>query len=278
MAVNQVIVGDEVKLDLTTDTVSEETLLEGVTAHNAAGEPIVGTMAASGGGGSGEQLTIENAVVIKQSDSAYILHNFTETNYIAGNKIGYAGAQNRIIAQEYIAYNKSAMTTGNMAAIPDYQFYTDVIFEKPVFIAYSSYAYEISRIYYRHKVSYNTYDQYELVFVKTDGTEVVYNTTNAYRTHSEPVCKFAFGWENIYPPGYSTPKSQLCEYGCAYVFLMLLSSIDNASTPYTLGQLGNSIYKPYIQFSSEAEYNAAVGLTYEPNALTVVTDSTEVTG
>ena len=44
MAVNQVIVGDEVKLDLTADTVSENTLLAGVTAHNAAGEPITGAV------------------------------------------------------------------------------------------------------------------------------------------------------------------------------------------------------------------------------------------
>ena len=44
MAVNQVIVGDEVKLDLTGDTVSENNLLAGVTAHNAAGEPIEGAV------------------------------------------------------------------------------------------------------------------------------------------------------------------------------------------------------------------------------------------
>lgn len=42
MGVNQVLVGDEVKLDLTADTVSEDNLLAGATAHNAAGEPITG--------------------------------------------------------------------------------------------------------------------------------------------------------------------------------------------------------------------------------------------
>lgn len=44
MGVNQVVVGDEVKLDLTADTVSEDKLLAGATAHNAAGEPIVGAV------------------------------------------------------------------------------------------------------------------------------------------------------------------------------------------------------------------------------------------
>lgn len=43
MAVNKVEVGGEVKLDLTADTVTPETLLSGATAHNAAGEQITGT-------------------------------------------------------------------------------------------------------------------------------------------------------------------------------------------------------------------------------------------
>lgn len=43
MAVNKVEVGGEVKLDLTEDTVTPENLLSGATAHNAAGEKIVGS-------------------------------------------------------------------------------------------------------------------------------------------------------------------------------------------------------------------------------------------
>lgn len=43
MAVNKVEVNGETKLDLTQDTVTPETLLSGVTAHNAAGEEITGS-------------------------------------------------------------------------------------------------------------------------------------------------------------------------------------------------------------------------------------------
>lgn len=43
MAVNKVVFGNEVKMDLTNDTVSAENLLEGETAHNRSGNPIVGT-------------------------------------------------------------------------------------------------------------------------------------------------------------------------------------------------------------------------------------------
>lgn len=44
MAVNKVIYDGETLLDLTNDSVTEDTLLSGVTAHNAAGEAIVGTV------------------------------------------------------------------------------------------------------------------------------------------------------------------------------------------------------------------------------------------
>ena len=45
MANNKVQLSDgTVLLDLTGDTVTPETLLSGVTAHNAAGEPIVGAI------------------------------------------------------------------------------------------------------------------------------------------------------------------------------------------------------------------------------------------
>ena len=44
MAVNKVEIDGETKLDLTADTVTPETLLKGATAHNAAGEAIVGSI------------------------------------------------------------------------------------------------------------------------------------------------------------------------------------------------------------------------------------------
>lgn len=43
MAISKVVAGGEVLLDLTKDTVSEETLAKGVTAHDKAGNQITGT-------------------------------------------------------------------------------------------------------------------------------------------------------------------------------------------------------------------------------------------
>lgn len=47
--VNKVVANNETKLDLTGDTVNAAHLAQGYTAHDASGQPIVGTM--SGGGG-----------------------------------------------------------------------------------------------------------------------------------------------------------------------------------------------------------------------------------
>lgn len=44
MAVNKVVFGNEVKIDLTEDTVSPNTLVSGITAHAKDGNSITGTL------------------------------------------------------------------------------------------------------------------------------------------------------------------------------------------------------------------------------------------
>ena len=48
MAINKVVLGDETLIDLTSDTVTADSLLEGATAHNKAGELITGTLTTTG--------------------------------------------------------------------------------------------------------------------------------------------------------------------------------------------------------------------------------------
>ena len=52
MAVNKVVYGTTVLVDLTGDSVTPDKLAKGETAHNAAGELITGTMEAGSGGSS----------------------------------------------------------------------------------------------------------------------------------------------------------------------------------------------------------------------------------
>jgi hypothetical protein len=49
MAVNKVVFGGETIINLTNDTVTPDTLAEGVTAHDASGKAITGRMAQTGG-------------------------------------------------------------------------------------------------------------------------------------------------------------------------------------------------------------------------------------
>ena len=53
MATNKVVYGATTLIDLTGDTVTADTLAEGYTAHDKAGNEIVGT-AKMGGGASGD--------------------------------------------------------------------------------------------------------------------------------------------------------------------------------------------------------------------------------
>ena len=52
MAVNKVVYGTTVLVDLTKDTVTPDKLLKGATAHDASGQPITGTLEAGSGGAS----------------------------------------------------------------------------------------------------------------------------------------------------------------------------------------------------------------------------------
>ena len=52
MAVNKVVYGTTVLVDLTEDTVTPDKLLKGATAHDASGEPITGTLEPGSGGSS----------------------------------------------------------------------------------------------------------------------------------------------------------------------------------------------------------------------------------
>ena len=52
MAVNKVVYGTTVLVDLTGDSVTPDKLLKGATAHDASGEPITGTLEAGSGGSS----------------------------------------------------------------------------------------------------------------------------------------------------------------------------------------------------------------------------------
>lgn len=76
MAVNKVALNGEVKLDLTADTVTPETLLKGMTAHNAAGELITG---------------VYEPMTIKQYTGTLLASGWSEVNGYQAQTISIAG-------------------------------------------------------------------------------------------------------------------------------------------------------------------------------------------
>ena len=229
---------------------------------------------------------IQNAVIIKEEDSRYLLHNYTEIDYISGNKIAYGGAQNQIIAQGLVVYrsqsnapngsilpgaNKLWTYDAGSEPVPDISWYTDITFPT---VAYDIDWGALSRMYYRHVESGSSsdgpWDKYDHVHLKTDGTEKISSsmTITNYNGYSYG---FAFLWDKIYPPG-SEYDGNVCEFGyadCIRVYRYMGS--DGRVRVYT----GGVSY--CLPFATEAEYNAAVALTYEPVTMTEVQETiTEV--
>lgn len=73
MAINKIVLntenGEQVLVDLTGDSVTPETLAEGVTAHDKSGKAIVGTMTAGGNGSGGEDVTAETTAYTEKLEA-----------------------------------------------------------------------------------------------------------------------------------------------------------------------------------------------------------------
>lgn len=87
MAVNKVEINGETVLDLTADSVTPETMTEGTTAHNAAGEQIVGTYVAPVTSVNGQTGDVEiKAVLYEQQTLTNAQKQQARENIEAANK------------------------------------------------------------------------------------------------------------------------------------------------------------------------------------------------
>lgn len=83
MGVSKVVYGDNTLVDLTNDSVSETTLAKGVTAHNAAGDQVTGTMEA---GTSVTKETITEALGYTPTKAWYVTFTTDSDNNIITDK------------------------------------------------------------------------------------------------------------------------------------------------------------------------------------------------
>ena len=75
MAANKVIVNNQTIIDLTADTVTAATLKKGVTAHDASGAQITGTMESGGGGSTSETWVLDSAAYYPSGVSDNVTFN-----------------------------------------------------------------------------------------------------------------------------------------------------------------------------------------------------------
>ncbi len=204
---------------------------------------------------STDAVVIPNAVIIKSADSSYLLHEYTEVEYIKGNKIGYAGATSKIVCQGYVF---DSLT-------PDkYTIGADILYGTKLDI----------------RLSGNTTTPPQTADVHIDAE---YDASDTSKAHCYLVCSAVsfrstvgyyydgvfgvyFKWDSIHAPNDNFP------YGCVKGKAMMPGkAAKNATNFYNASQL---CFTAYFPFATEAEYNAAVGLTYEPLTLTEVQETT----
>lgn len=216
---------------------------------------------------------IEKGIIIQEADAKYLLHEYTEVEYIAGNKIGYAGANNPVIMQNIPVCEFGAKTPNGVILptitkdvdtaeqLPDVQTYTTLNFPNGLYIGNAV----VTKLALEPIAFSTTATDWQFKYYCADGTTGVYETfttDNRYPTGCFVARNAIWAPNEDYPYGYATVR-----YGFIY-------AIYN-STKYRTGI--NTQYLYTLPFKNEAEYNAAVGLTYEPVTLTEVTETiTEV--
>ena len=104
MAVSKVIYGTTVLVDLTGDTVTADKLLKGATAHDAAGEPVTGTLEAGSGGSSDNNCEAYHIT----SASAALSFKGTGTVKVWGYGTATSGYQTHVYAFVGDGYYRSA--------------------------------------------------------------------------------------------------------------------------------------------------------------------------
>lgn len=209
-----------------------------------------GKLRATGAGGEG--VVIENAVVIQEADAKYLLHEYTEVKYVAGNKIGYAGPGNQIIVGGYTLIKGGTPVDPSGSAM-----YVEIVFPKagnsPDAMVEPHGIIMIPGTSYPNYTYVGWWDNISSTQLRGENTyDLSRSGINVY-------------WSAIHRPDANHPFG----YVDVTVSFMFVNSSGNL--------VASSSQTKYADFASEAEYNAAIGLTYEPNELVEIQETvTEV--
>lgn len=201
-----------------------------------------------------DAVVIENAVIVQEKDASYILHEYTEIEYIQGNRIMYGGIANPVICSgnlihashttapviSYASFERGSATSATAGIGAN--FYLTV---------------ELDSINSDNRYSFNYY---------WGSDSAVKTRIGTFTTYNPELSGIVLNRINVYPPTDAFPYG----YIQMYYRTKYTSAADGAVKYGTTSSI-------YVGFASEAEYNAAVGLTYEPNTLIQVNETlTEV--
>lgn len=212
---------------------------------------------------SSVDLKVENAVILQQSESQQVINNFTEIRYVDGNTVGYGDTPNTIICNGILIRNDNDNDYQNC---PKYKYFT---FSK----GSDFYAAGVSRISAVSNIVidvavesvYETYKKLRSQITVTnteDGTRRGYLLTRFIVNTGEDYA-VSPSWSVINPPTEAYP------YGLIRMFFdTLVCDTDGVwERQYT----NTGVYLN-VAFASEAEYNAAIGLTNIPLELIKIQD------
>lgn len=202
------------------------------------------------------KVNIENAIVIQEKDASYLLHEYTVIDYIAGNKVAYGGVSNPIIVNGY-KVNVNGDHTSDL--------YSEMQF---------------GVVWFNHSIYLNSKFCFTVREFSNDGTTVWFKHVNnagqtinskSYKTKDLSKTGIKVEYTSICPPDLDGDFPNGYIKGYIYVCYVdvntgvLYHSLFSTATIFKIG------------FASKAEYNAAVGLTYEPATLSQVNETiTEV--
>lgn len=201
-----------------------------------------GRLTAKGG------LRIENAVVIKESQSQMFVHRYTEQSYISGNKIVFGEMGNSFIIQGVrVSY---ALNTASAAAITSRYSVANM--------EYFSGTAVTDCVIKEETVSRNPDSYVFKVTMNGAGSQT-------FTTYNSDVHGFIIAYENVF-----ATRSEAAPYG--YAYLSFYAVTEDASGKITATLVSGPSRRNYI-FKSEAEFNSAVVLTNEPQELIKINET-----
>lgn len=276
MAVNKVVINNETQLDLTSDTVSPDTLSKGITAHDKSGNVIVGTMTQDAPAINGQTVTRRCDFQVKNGDFVSpCWYNKTtdvsgEFNFPAARILAACHYKDDIYVFCFYNYQSESSVSssspfgfkaylqairindkGIKEAGPAYQFYLQSSITSMTFLYYNDNdTYKNKRLYYLDNTmlykdilqTWNDYIVFSCGFIQTFGLNDV---TLAFKKIDENTTTFYHAQSNYYVSAtYQTGNNG--QYVKETITLAEISEDGtiNVGTTYNKGN-GQASYKEY---------------------------------